>query len=188
MAAQGQRTKNRVGLSRKKLAIAIAIVVGLFVVGELLAQLGNLASEDSARIAMLTYRGVGMQPTLEDGQAIVVRNLHAGSKLERFDLVVYRPPSDTSRTFVGRIIGLPGESVEVSSGQVVINEEPLDDVVVVEHAYALPPFPVPIDSYFILGDNRNDSVDSHVFGPVPVAHILGVAEPTSATPGTTTAN
>ena len=82
---------------------------------------------------------------------------------ERFDIVVFKYPDDESQLFVKRVIGLPGETVEIKDGKVYINgsETPLDDSFTPETPTGdYGPYVVPEDSYFMLGDNRNHSGDS----------------------------
>ena len=82
---------------------------------------------------------------------------------ERFDIVVFKYPDDESQLFVKRVIGLPGETVEIKEGKVYINgsETPLDDSFTPETPIGdYGPYVVPEDSYFMLGDNRNHSGDS----------------------------
>lgn len=82
---------------------------------------------------------------------------------ERFDIVVFKYPDDESQLFVKRVIGLPGETVEIKDGKVYINgsETPLDDSFTPETPTGdYSPYVVPEGSYFMLGDNRNHSGDS----------------------------
>lgn len=82
---------------------------------------------------------------------------------ERFDIVVFKYPDDESQLFVKRVIGLPGETVEIKDGKVYINgsETPLDDSFTPETPTGdYGPYVVPDGSYFMLGDNRNHSGDS----------------------------
>ena len=82
---------------------------------------------------------------------------------ERFDIVIFKYPDDEKQRFIKRIIGLPGEKVEIRDGKVYINdaEEPLDDSFVKETPLGnFGPYTVPENCYFMLGDNRNNSKDS----------------------------
>ena len=82
---------------------------------------------------------------------------------ERFDIVIFKYPDDEKQRFIKRIIGLPGEKVEIRDGKVYINdaEEPLDDSFVKETPLgSFGPYTVPENCYFMLGDNRNNSKDS----------------------------
>ena len=82
---------------------------------------------------------------------------------ERFDIVIFKYPDDESRLFIKRVIGLPGEVVEIKDGKVYIDGSPtsLDDSFIPEKMIgSYGPYTVPENSYFMLGDNRNDSKDS----------------------------
>lgn len=82
---------------------------------------------------------------------------------ERFDIIIFKYPDDESQLFIKRLIGLPGETVEIIDGKVYINgsDTPLDDSFIPELSKgSYGPFEVPDDSYFMLGDNRNHSHDS----------------------------
>lgn len=82
---------------------------------------------------------------------------------ERYDIVIFKYPDDPQELFIKRIIGLPGETVEIREGKVYIDdsEKPLDDSFCPEQPLGdFGPYTVPEDSYFMLGDNRNYSKDS----------------------------
>lgn len=108
-----------------------------------------------------------MKNTIMPKDRIIANRLaYKFSEPERFDIVVFKYPDDEKILYVKRIIGLPGEKVEIINGKVYINdsEEPLNDDFIREpmaEGYAnFGPYDVPEDSYFMLGDNRNDSKDS----------------------------
>ncbi len=95
---------------------------------------------------------------------------------QRGDIVVFHFPKDPTRDFIKRVIALPGETVEVRAGKVLVNNSPLQEPYVLQNpAYSKDQITVPEDNYFVLGDNRNNSSDSHVWGPVPVEQIVGKA-------------
>ena len=82
---------------------------------------------------------------------------------ERFDIVIFKYPDDESQLFIKRVIGLPGETVEIKDGKVYIDgsETALDDSFIPEKMQgSFGPYTVPDNCYFMLGDNRNDSKDS----------------------------
>lgn len=94
----------------------------------------------------------------------------------RGDIVVFRYPRDPSRDFIKRVIGLPGDVVEVRGEKVYVNGKPLNEPYILSPPhYTMSPIRVPPDEYFVLGDNRNDSSDSHVWGTVPWYDIVGQA-------------
>jgi signal peptidase I len=125
------------------------------------------------------YRVVGrsMEPNLENDQYLVVNKL--GYRLhepQRGDIVVFRDPRSDGRKLIKRVIGLPGETVEIRSGQVFINGQLLDEPYIASQGrYTQQSTSVPEDEFFVLGDNRNNSSDSHNWGPLPSENIVGKA-------------
>ncbi len=92
----------------------------------------------------------------------------------RGDVIVFRYPKDPSRDFVKRVIGLPGETVEIHRGAVKIDGEALDEPYLEERDLSsLGPTLVPPESYFVMGDNRDGSSDSRHWGTVPLENIVG---------------
>ena len=97
---------------------------------------------------------------------------------ERGDVMIFRYPGETERhiDYIKRIIGLPGDEVEVHDGIVYVNNEALDEDYIKEKPYSdFPPVIVGPDEYFVMGDNRNHSSDSRVWGMVPRKNIEGRA-------------
>lgn len=94
---------------------------------------------------------------------------------KRGDVVVLLSPQDHSRDFVKRVIGEPGDKIEIVGGQVFINDQPLEesDYIAASSQSDLSPTIIPPDHYFVMGDNRDASSDSRSFGPVPRALIIG---------------
>ncbi len=94
----------------------------------------------------------------------------------RGDVVVFRFPNNPDRDFIKRIIGEPGDTVEVKGGYVYIDGAPLDEPYISNKpTYTYGPTEVPPNHYFVLGDNRNNSYDSHVWGFLPEENIIGQA-------------
>ena len=92
----------------------------------------------------------------------------------RGEVIVFRYPLDPTRDFVKRVIGLPGETVEIHRGTVKIDGEALEEPYLVGRDFnSLGPTLVPPESYFVIGDNRNGSSDSRHWGPVPLENIVG---------------
>ncbi len=120
--------------------------------------------------------GWSMEPTLYQNNILLMTpasyHLH---KPDRFDIVIVNKPNAESFLLVKRVIGLPGETVSVRDGVVLINGEPLtEDVYGAERMlYDTADIEVPEGCIFVLGDNRNQSTDSHVFGPVSIDEVLG---------------
>jgi signal peptidase I len=125
------------------------------------------------------YRVVGysMNPTLENEQFLMVNKL--GYRLhepQRGDIIVFRDPRDADRKLIKRVIGLPNELLEIRQGQVFINEVRLDEPYIENLGqYSVAPSPIPADHYFVLGDNRNNSSDSHNWGTLSREEIVGQA-------------
>jgi len=96
--------------------------------------------------------------------------------IKRGDAIMFEPPpaSHFTTDLIKRVIGLPGETVEIKDGRVWIDGEPLDEPYIAEDPnYTYGPVTVPEDSLFVLGDNRNNSNDSHYWGFVPLASVKG---------------
>jgi signal peptidase I len=131
------------------------------------------------RFAVQNFRieGFSMEPNFHDGQFLIVDKLsYMLHPPERGDVIVFIPPNNTTRDFIKRVIGLPGDQVEVVSGRVYVNGSPLDEPYPLAPAsYSAPAVTVPAEDYFVLGDNRNNSSDSHSWGPVSVKSIIGKA-------------
>ncbi|MCS7221402.1 MAG: signal peptidase I [Anaerolineae bacterium] len=121
--------------------------------------------------------GQSMEPNLHTDQRLVVEKLsyrfHAP---RRGDIVVIRLPNQSNELLIKRVIGLPGETVEIRQGVVYINGKPLDEPYVTYRSHeTLAPRVIPPLSVFVLGDNRSASNDSRVFGPVHRDNIVGRA-------------
>ena len=116
-----------------------------------------------------------MLPAMNDGDRWLVTT--SIGDLKRGDVVVFRYPKDETKSYVKRVIGLPGERVEIRAGVVLINGQPLaEDYVDRDHNKAAASFPqkvVPDNHYFVMGDNRDNSSDSRYWGPVDRSLIEG---------------
>lgn len=134
-------------------------------------------------IAEARYIPAGsMQPTLEINDRLIVDKItYQFQEPERGDIVVFNPTETLVKqnfkdAFIKRVIGLPGEKVEVKQGQVYINNQPLKESYIADKPnYQYGPITVPQNEYFVLGDNRNNSYDSHYWGFVPRPNIIGKA-------------
>ncbi|MBR5430731.1 MAG: signal peptidase I [Firmicutes bacterium] len=109
-----------------------------------------------------------MVPTIEPGDRVIMSRLaYVGDNdPERGDIVVFKAPPDLEENddLIKRVIGLPGEEVTVSGGQVYIDGEAIDETYLAEPpAYEFGPYTVPENCYFVLGDNRNWSNDAHLW-------------------------
>ncbi|HEX2836017.1 MAG TPA: signal peptidase I [Thermoanaerobaculia bacterium] len=131
-----------------------------------------------ARGAMHIYAipSSSMSPTLEPGDQIVVTR-YFGSAPERGHVIVFRSPLHEEELLVKRVIAVPGELVDSRLGRVRIGEHTLAEPYVLRQAMsgAIQAQLVPADSYFVLGDNREDSLDSRSWGVIPRERIVGRA-------------
>ena len=118
-----------------------------------------------------------MLHTFLDGDYVLVDELTYRFKdPERGDIIVFRFPRDPSRDFIKRVVGLPGEQVEIRAGVVYIDGKKLNEPYILENpTYSRESSLVPPGNYFVLGDNRANSLDSRVFGPVQRRFIVGRA-------------
>jgi len=125
-----------------------------------------------------------MVPTLAVGDRLVVEKVSYRFRPPAYgDIVVFHPPAileelgyRENQAFIKRVIGEPGQTVEVRSGQVIVDGEPLqENYIAAPPNYTLPSIKVPADAYFVMGDNRNNSNDSHIWGFLPEENIIGRA-------------
>ena len=123
--------------------------------------------------------GTSMAPLLSDQERIFINKfVYRFEPIQRRDVVVFWYPLDHSKSFIKRVIGLPGESVEIRQGIVYVNGHAIDEPYVpaqYEDMSDFGPLRVPKDSYFVMGDHRISSNDSRVFGPVASKFIYGRA-------------
>jgi len=123
--------------------------------------------------------GTSMQPRLgEDERILVNKMIFHLRRIERGEVVVFWFPGDAERSFIKRVIGVPGDRVEIRAGQVYVNRERLAEPYLSETFREVEDFGpqiVPSEAYFVLGDHRNVSNDSRSWGPVPQNLIYGKA-------------
>ncbi len=138
----------------------------------------------SAFIIIFLYQpvkveGTSMMPGLEDQERIFVNKfVYRWEPIQRGDIVVFRYPRDTSKSYIKRVIGVAGDRIRIESGQVYVNGGALDeDYVPSDYADARSygEIVVPANSYFVLGDHRSMSNDSRDFGTVNERYIYGKA-------------
>jgi signal peptidase I len=134
----------------------------------------------------VVVEGTSMLPQLHDGERLLVNKLIyykiqsvSWGHIERGDIVVFWFPKEPDKSYVKRVIGLPGETVEIRSGKVLIDGQELNETYLdTEHNQTLPTFPprkVDDHFYFVMGDNRDNSSDSRYWGLVPEKYIYGKA-------------
>jgi len=121
--------------------------------------------------------GPSMEPDFRDGQRLLVNKaVYAFHEPERGDVIIFHSPHSSRTDFIKRIIGLPGDTVEIKQGVVYVNSSPLYEPYIADPPhYTLQKQEVTPNSYFVLGDNRNNSNDSHNGWTVPRQNIIGKA-------------
>ncbi|HLK47427.1 MAG TPA: signal peptidase I [Bryobacteraceae bacterium] len=125
--------------------------------------------------------GTSMMPTLTDQERIFINKFtyHYGlGEIQRGDMVVFWYPLDTSKSYIKRIIGVPGDTVRIDEGDVYVNGKHLMEDYVPDSErdrVSWGPQQVPADKYFVLGDHRNSSNDSRTWGYVDRKYIYGKA-------------
>ncbi len=125
--------------------------------------------------------GTSMLPRLHDGERIFVNKLiyYGLPEIERGDIVVFWYPNDPSKSYIKRVIGLPGEAVEVRGGRIFVNGQELVEPYLDPRLNVMrgdhPPVYVKDHYFFVMGDNRDNSSDSRVWGLVPEKYIYGKA-------------
>lgn len=149
------------------IAIALAILIRLFV-----AEPRYIPSDS-------------MEPTLMIGDRLVVEKVsYRLHPPQAGDVIVFEPPSQfqtqfgylPDKAFIKRIIGTPGDTIQVKNGLVYRNGQPLqEDYIAEPPAYQMGAVQVPAANFFVMGDNRNNSNDSHVWGFLPQQNIIGRA-------------
>lgn len=127
-----------------------------------------------------------MSPTIGVGDHLATSRFGTGESflIGRFDIVLYKHPPDPKRKidegtlFIHRVIGLPGEKVEIRTGRVYINDQPLDEssFQTIPSTDSHPPVIVPADEFYLLGDNRPNAEDSRFVGTVKKNDIDSVVQ------------
>lgn len=146
-----------------------------------------------------------MEPTLQINDRLIIEKVsYHFRQPQRGEIVVFYPPNnpvvpDSSKVYIKRVIGLPGDRISIQNGKVYVNEKSLTEPYIAEPpAYNLPTddpnqclscfrpqkvervggilsFTVPPQNYWVMGDNRNDSLDSHAWGFMPASNLVGHA-------------
>ena len=124
--------------------------------------------------------GASMDPTFKSGEYLIVDELtYHWSDPKRGSVLIFRYPRDPSKYFIKRVIGLPGETLEIKDGIVTIKNEVSPLGFVIDEPYIKFPktdnllITLGEDEYFVMGDNRLGSADSRIWGPVPREDVIG---------------
>ncbi|MGE5139415.1 MAG: signal peptidase I [Rudaea sp.] len=131
------------------------------------------------RFAVENFRieGYSMEPNFHDGQFLLVNKIaYKIGHPERNDVIIFHFPLNEQKNYIKRVIGLPGEQVQVIDGRIYVNGGLIPEPYPFEHAdYNWGPATVSAGEYFVLGDNRPESSDSHFWGFVPARDVVGKA-------------
>jgi signal peptidase I len=123
--------------------------------------------------------GTSMAPLLSDQERIFINKfVYRFEPIERGDVVVFWYPIDHSKSFIKRVVGLPGETIEIRAGHVYVEGRELKEPYVPASyldGSSYPSVQIPAGNYFVMGDHRDSSNDSRVFGPVGRPYIYGKA-------------
>lgn len=119
--------------------------------------------------------GNSMNPTLYNEQYLLINNVsYFLDEPERGDIIVFRHPNQ-DLNLIKRVIGIPGDHIEIKNQQVMVNNVVLDEPYIQAKPNYSGVWDVPENGYFVLGDNRNNSSDSHTWNTLPRENILGKA-------------
>src|SRR5579863_5511835 len=115
--------------------------------------------------------GTSMAPLISDQERIFINKLvYKFEPISRGDVVVFWYPNDRTKSFINRVVGLPGETVEIRQGRVLVNQRQLDEPYILPaylDSYNYPAFRVPPHEYFVMGDHCDSSNDLRMCVPVP---------------------
>jgi signal peptidase I len=129
-----------------------------------------------------------MAPTIKEGQAVTVNyTAYVTEQPVRWDVVAYANDKTNGRTWCHRVVGLPGETIDIRNSQVVINGQPLPYPAKIATIRYIPmiensptaiqlPYTIPKNKFFVLGDNTSDAADSRYIGPIDQDDIKGRIE------------
>jgi signal peptidase I len=156
-------------MNRGKTIGLLVVAVGL--VSALVVLIVVAASE----VELVTYGTKDMEPTIAQNETIFV--FRRVEDIKRGDIVIFKYPGDHSQSFVKRVVGLPGERLAIREGRLFIGGQPLEESYlhgrVSSIARSFPESEIPPASYYVLGDNRDASNDSRMWGPLSADFIYG---------------
>ena len=126
--------------------------------------------------ARIRVDGHSMEPTLHNGEFVIVNKLAYKFNSPQYgDVIVFHFPRNPEQEYIKRIVGLPGDRIVVSNGQVFVNDQLVEEPYIAASPRYQSDWSVPENALFVLGDNRNHSSDSHNWGSVPTEYVVGKA-------------
>jgi len=126
--------------------------------------------------ARVRVENISMQPTLYQGEFVLVNKIaYKIGQPHHGDVIVFHYPRDPKQDYIKRLIGLPGDQIRIQNNQVFVNNYQLDEPYLAAEPAYTGTWLVPAGNFFVLGDNRNQSSDSHVWGYVPTDLVVGKA-------------
>ena len=126
--------------------------------------------------ARIRVDGTSMEPNLHTGEYVIINKFaYKLGQANPGDVIVFHFPGDPRQEYIKRVIGLPGDTVQVTNGHVLVNGSPIQEPYIATRPDYQGTWVVPPDSLFVLGDNRNNSSDSHSWGTVPFNYVIGKA-------------
>jgi signal peptidase I len=164
----------------------LIVYVGVYLLVVIIASIisGGIKSHF---IQAFTIPASSMEPTILAGDRILVDRREQAGNPRRGDLIVFEYPGDVSKYFMKRVVAIGGDTVEIKDKQLIVNGNPMKEQYVIygDHDVLpagrsprdnLGPLIIPADSYFVLGDNRDRSLDSRFFGIVHKSRIKGTVK------------
>ena len=146
----------------REVLIVIAVAIAVFIVSR-------------TAIQSFVVVGISMEPSFEEGQRLIInRAVYRFREPARGDVIVFHPPNNQRTDYIKRIIALPGDTIEIKGEAVYVNGSQLYEPYIKDSpGYTLPQTEIPDNNYFVLGDNRNHSNDSHNDWTVERTDIIG---------------
>ena len=130
----------------------------------------------NAVLARVRVDSFSMEPTLFKDNYVMVNKLgYKTGSPDRGDIVVFRYPLNPDEQYIKRVVGLPGDRIHISGGEVFVNDEQLLEPYISVQTKSGGNWVIPEDSLFVMGDNRNNSRDSRFWGVVPFENLVGRA-------------